>query len=104
MSEKVHVDPGVLADAAGHHREASAYLSTASSCHEDIRAALDSLGPIYGDFRRAAESMLDARQACYDGQSAEHALMSENLKLAAATWTQHEQGAAEAFRNLTDGR
>lgn len=104
MPENIHVDQGVLTNAAGNHRQASDYLATVPASHDGIRTALSALGPIYGDFRRAADALLDARKNCYDDQSSEHSEMSHNLDLAVATWNKHEDDAAKAFRHLTDGR
>ncbi len=104
MPENIHVDQGILTSAAGKHRQASDYLSTVSASHEGIQTALAALGPIYGDFRRAADSLLDARKNCYDDQSSEHSEMADNLDLAVATWNKHEDDAAKSFRRLTDGR
>jgi len=104
MPENIHVDQDVLTNAAGNHRQASEYLATVSASHEGIRTALAALGPIYGDFRRAADSLLDARKNCYDNQSSEHAQMAENLNLAVATWNTHEADAVESFRRLSEGR
>lgn len=104
MPEKIHVDQGVLTTAAGNHQQASDYLATVPASHAAIQTTLDSLGPIYGDFRRAAGSLLDARKNCYDDQSSEHSAVSDNLHLAVATWNKHEQDAATEFRGLTDGR
>lgn len=104
MPENIHVNQDVLNNAAGNHQQAADYLSTVAASHEGIRATLNSLGPIYGDFRQAAESLLDARKNCYDNQSGEHSTMSDNLRLAVARWNEHEDDAATAFRRLTDGR
>lgn len=104
MPEQIRVNQGVLTNAAGHHQEASDYLATVPASHEGILAALNSLGPIYGDFRRAAGSLLDARKNCYDDQSSEHSEMSDNLNLAVATWNEHENDAVKTFRHVTDGR
>ncbi|BBX24593.1 hypothetical protein MTER_40040 [Mycolicibacter terrae] len=104
MPEKIHVDQGVLTNAAGNHRQASEYLATVTASHEGIQTSLGALGPIYGDFRRAAGELLDARKDCYDDQSSEHGQVSDNLNLAVATWNKHEEDAAKAFRHLTDGR
>lgn len=104
MPEKIHVDQGVLTNAAGNHQQASDYLATATASHEGIEATLNALGPIYSDFRRAAGELLDARKNCYDDQSSEHSQMSDNLNRAVATWNKHEEEAAKAFRHLTDGR
>jgi len=104
MPQEIRVDQGILTSAAGNHQEASEYLAAVPASHEGIRATLNSLGPIYGDFRRAADSLLDARKDCYDGQASEHSEMSDNLNLAVATWNRHEDDAAKTFRRLTDGR
>ncbi|MEB3033899.1 type VII secretion target [[Mycobacterium] nativiensis] len=104
MPQEIRVNQDVLTNAAGNHQEASDYLATVSASHEDLRATLNSLGPIYGDFRRAADSLLDARKSCYDDQSSEHSQVSDNLNLAVATWNRHEDDAAKTFRHLTDGR
>ncbi|MGV0625113.1 type VII secretion target [Mycolicibacter minnesotensis] len=104
MPENIHVSQDVLINAARNHQEASDYLSTVPASHEGIAATLASLGPIYGDFRAAAGSLLDARKACYLDQADEHSDMSENLQRAVAMWDAHEEGAAGAFRDITDGR
>ncbi|MCV7383047.1 type VII secretion target [Mycolicibacter longobardus] len=103
MPENIHVNQGVLTNAAGNHQQTSDYLSTVPASHEAIQTTLNSLGPIYSDFRQAAGSLLDARKNCYDDQASEHSTVSDNLRLAVATWNQHEQDAADAFRGLTDG-
>ncbi len=103
MPEKIHVNQDVLTNAAGHHQEASDYLSTVAASHEAIQATLNSLGPIYGDFRQAAGSLLDARKDCYEDQSSEHSTVSDNLHRAVAMWNTNEDDAANAFRHLTDG-
>jgi len=102
MPEKIHVNQDVLTNAAGNHQAASDYLSTVPASHEGIQATLNSLGPIYGDFRQAASALLDARKNCYDDQSSEHATVSDNLHRAVATWNKHEDDAAGAFGSLTD--
>ncbi|OBH18227.1 ESX-1 secretion-associated protein [Mycolicibacter terrae] len=104
MPEKIHVDQAVLTNAAGNHQQASDYLATVAASHEGIRTTLNALGPIYGDFRQAAGSLLDARKNCYDDQSSEHSQVSDNLNRAVATWNKHEDDSAAAFRHLTDGR
>lgn len=104
MPENIHVNQDVLTNAAGKHQEASDYLSTVPASHDGIRATLNSLGPIYGDFREAAGSLLDARKNCYDDQSSDHSTVSDNLHRAVATWNKHEDDTATAFRHLTDGR
>lgn len=104
MPQEIRVNQGVLTNAAANHQEASDYLATVAASHDGLRTTLDSLGPIYGDFRRAAEELLDARKSCYDDQSSEHAQVSDNLNLAVATWNKYEDDAAKTFRHLTDGR
>lgn len=104
MSQEIRVNQGVLTNAAGHHQEAADYLGTVSASHEGIRATLNSLGPIYGDLRDAADALLEARKNCYDAQSSEHSQVADNLNLAVATWNQHEDDAVKTFRHLTDGR
>lgn len=103
MPQHIHVDQGVLTDAATHHREASDYLAAVPSSHAAIEASLQSLGPIYSEFRQAAGAMLEARKNCYDDQAAQHSEMADNLNEAAKTWDEHEDGSAAGFRNLIDG-
>ncbi|OBI04966.1 hypothetical protein AWC18_15745 [Mycolicibacter nonchromogenicus] len=103
MPEKIHVNQDVLTKAAENHQEASDYLSTVPATHEGIQATLNSLGPIYGDFRQAASSLLDARKDCYESQSREHSTVSDNLHRAVAMWDENEDDAANAFGRLTDG-
>ncbi|WP_046315031.1 type VII secretion target [Mycobacterium sp. UM_Kg1] len=103
MAENIHVNRDVLINAAGNHQEASDYLATVAASHERIQATLNSLGPIYGDFREVAESLLEARANCYAEQSREHSAVSANLHRAVAMWNEHEDQAASAFGRLTDG-
>lgn len=103
MTPEIHVDPAVLTNAAAMHREASDYLAAVPDSHEGLRRALDALGPIYSEFRRAAGELLDARKSCYEAHSSEHSAMSDELNLAVATWNTHDDDAAGAFRILTDG-
>lgn len=104
MPPEIRVNRGVLTNAAAQHREASDYLATVPDSHGALRTTLDSLGPIYAGFRRAAEELLDARKNCYENQSGEHSAMSDNLNLAAATWNNQDDDGAMTFRHLTDGR
>lgn len=104
MPQEIHVNNAVLTKAAGNHQETSDYLATVSASHEGIRTMLSSLGPIYGDLRQAADSMLDARKGCYDSQAGEHSDVAGNLHGAVSTWNKHEDDAARSFRNLNDGR
>ncbi|KAA1430212.1 type VII secretion target [Mycolicibacter arupensis] len=103
MPERIHVNADVLTTAAGNHQAAADYLSTVSASHEAIQATLNSLGPIYDDFRQAASALLEARKNCYDDQASEHSAVSDNLHRAVAMWNTHEDDAADAFGHLTDG-
>lgn len=102
MSEHIHVNENILMDAALHHQEAADYLASVAASHEAVQATLNSLGPIYSEFRQAAASLLEARKHCYDQQSEEHSAVATNLRRAVQMWTEQEDHAATTFRGLTD--
>jgi Excreted virulence factor EspC, type VII ESX diderm len=104
MADRIHVVPGNLREAAGHHEETADYLRTVPSTHDAIQESLDSLGPIFSELREAARELLDQRRQCYEQQAVDHANMAKSLKTSADLWEQHETEAAQKLGGITDGR
>ncbi|MBS9533738.1 ESX-1 secretion-associated protein [Mycobacterium sp. M1] len=103
MPERIHIDPGALARAAGQHAQTSDHLAAVPAAHPQIEASLRSLGPVYGDLLAAAGPLLEARRRCYQEQAAAHSELADNLYLTVATWDDHEQDVTAAHRRLTGG-
>lgn len=49
MTDRIHVQPAHLRQAAAHHQQTADYLRTVPSSHDAIRESLDSLGPIFSE-------------------------------------------------------
>jgi hypothetical protein len=103
MTDRIHVVPAKLREAAGHHQETSDYLRTVPSTHPAIQESLDSLGPIFGEFREAGRELLEHRRLCYEQQADTHAEMATNLTKSASMWEEHESEAASKFEDISDG-
>lgn len=102
MTDEIRVVPADLREAAAKHRQTAEYLATMPASHDAIQASLDSLGPIYGGLAEAGRRLLEERRRSYEGQSAEHTEMAEQLSAAAAMWERHEHDGAAAFADLSD--
>jgi len=103
MSDPIHVEPAKLREAAARHREVSDYLRTVPSSHAAIQQSLDSLGPVFGEFRDAGRELLELRRRCYEQQADDHADLAEKLAVSAAAWEQHDQDSARDFRGIVEG-
>jgi hypothetical protein len=102
MAERIHVVPAKLREAAGHHQETSDYLRTIPSTHHAIQESLDSLGPIFGEFREAGRALLEHRRLCYEQQADSHAEIATNLTRSASMWEEHESEAVRKFEDVSD--
>lgn len=100
MTEHLNVVPGELRQAAGEHRQAAEHLSAASAGHAEVMATLESLGPIFAEFRDAGAELLDQRRVCYEQQAAAHAEMADRLNHAADIWESQDVEAAQRLRSL----
>ena len=80
MAEHLNVVPGELR--AGRPRASAdrrANSAPQPAGHAEVMASLDSLGPIFAEFRDAGGELLDQRRACYEQQAAAHAEMADRL-------------------------
>lgn len=102
MAERLNVVPDELRQAAGEHRDTAEYLATVPAGHAGIMATLESLGPIFAEFREAGRELLEQRRACYEQQAAAHAELADRLLEAAGRWEQHDADAAERLRTLPE--
>lgn len=91
MTDRIHVQPAHLRQAAAHHQQTADYLRTVPSSHDAIRESLDSLGPF------------ELRKQCYQQQADNHADIAQNLRTSAAMWEQHERAASRSLGNIIDG-
>ena len=95
MAEHMSVVPGELRRAAGEHRHTAERLGAVPAAQADVLASLDSLGPIFAEFRAAGADLLDQRRTCYEQQSAAHAEMARRLDQAADAWESQDAEAAQ---------
>jgi Excreted virulence factor EspC, type VII ESX diderm len=102
MAEMIRVNPANLRDAATRHAEAADYLRAVPDTHDAIEESLDSLGPIFGEFREAGRQLLEQRRLCYRKQADDHAEIADQLRSSAAYWDEHEAERAAAFRSVVD--
>lgn len=100
MTEHLNVVPGELRQAAREHRQTAEQLGAVPAGHADVMASLDSLGPIFAEFRDAGADLLDQRRACYQEQAAAHAEMADRLNHAADTWENQDAEGAQRLRTL----
>lgn len=105
MAERLNVAPDELRQAAREHRDTADYLATVPSGHAGIMATLESLGPIFAEFRDAGRELLDQRRACYEQQAAAHAELADRLLEAAGRWEEQDSDAAGRLSDVAeDGR
>ena len=101
MAEHLNVVPGELRRAAREHRRTAEHLAAVPAAQADVQASLESLGPVFAEFRNAGAQLLDQRRICYEQQATAHAELADRLNQAADTWeTQDSEGAAR-LRDLT---
>lgn len=98
MAEHLNVAPGELRAAAREHRQTADHLATVPAGNAEVQSTLDSLGPIFAEFRDAGTDLLEQRRACYLQQAAAHADMADRLSQAAAAWEQQDADAAQQLR------
>jgi len=103
MTEHLNVVPAQLRQAAGEHRDTADHLAAVPGRQGDIMSTLESLGPIFAEFRVAGGELLDQRRACYQHQAAAHADIAERLDRAADFWEQHDEDAARRLRDVAGG-
>jgi hypothetical protein len=100
MDETIKALPANLRVAATNHDEVATQLRAVPANHADILASLHSLGPVYAEVADEAQTLLDARHACYHDQADEHAELAAGLTTAATYWENHEQQAKKLFTNV----
>lgn len=103
MAERLDVIPEELRKAADEHRHTADQLAAVPAGHAAIMATLDSLGPIFAEFREAGRELLEQRRICYEQQAGAHAELSGHLLDAAGRWEQHEADAAGRLRDVAEG-
>ena len=91
MAEHLNVVPAQLRQAAGEHRDTADHLATVPGRQADVMSTLESLGPIFAEFREAGKELLD------------HAELAHRLDRAADFWEQHDKDAARQLRDVAGG-
>lgn len=104
MPERLDVVPDELRGAAAEHRETADALAAVPAGNAAVMATLESLGPIFGEFREAGRALLEQRRQCYQQQALAHAELAERLLDAAARWDQHEADATRRLRDVGEDR
>ena len=102
MAEHLEVEPDELRQAARQHRGTAEQLRTVPADNAGILASLESLGPVFTEFRQAGRELLDQRRACYERQAAAHEDLADRLEHAAAAWEQHDTDAAARLRAVSE--
>lgn len=98
MAERLNVVPGELRAAAREHRQTADRLGTVPASNAEVMTTLDSLGPIFAEFRAAGRELLEQRRACYLQQATAHAELAERLNHVADVWEQQDAEAAQQLR------
>ena len=102
MTEHLDVAPEELRQAARRHRLAAEQLRAAPAGNAAITASLESLGPVFAEFRDAGSELLEQRRVCYEQQAAAHEDLADRLDHAALAWEQHDSDAATRLRTVTE--
>jgi hypothetical protein len=103
MAEHLNVVPTQLRQAAAEHRDTADYLAAVPARQSDILATLESLGPIFAEFRDAGRELLDQRRVCYEQQAVAHADLASRLTRAADFWEQHDENSARQLGAFAGG-
>ena len=98
MAERLNVVPGELRAAALEHRDTADQLAAVPAGNAAVMSTLDSLGPIFAEFRAAGAELLEQRRVCYEQQSAAHAAMADRLNHAATMFEKQDAEAALRLR------
>ncbi|MCV7191754.1 ESX-1 secretion-associated protein [Mycolicibacterium brumae] len=102
MADHIDIDTDELRRIADLHNEAAGYLSAVPATHPAIQRSVDSLGPIFSEFRSAARTLLEERRRCYQAQADAHQRLSQNLGASATLWQQQDAAGAETLRAVVD--
>lgn len=102
MTEPIVITPEKLLTVAGHHEQIAGILDEARAQGEDIHAATQSLGPIMHQFKAAVSDVLAERDEAFTRHADRHRAASNELRVAAHTYTSVDEANAEAHRKLTD--
>ena len=104
MAERLNVVPDELRRAADEtlpHRRLPGHLCRPETA--GIMASLESLGPIFAEFREAGRELLDHRRICYQEQAARTRITADRLVEAATRWEQHDADRARRLRDVAEG-
>jgi hypothetical protein len=104
MTDRTHVVPAELQEAADYHQQTAEYLRTVPSTHAAIQESLRSLGPIFGGLAQAGTELLEQRRRCYQRQADAHAETAQNLRTSASMWQQQQHDAGERFDGIAEDR
>jgi hypothetical protein len=100
MADHITVLPADLRQAARDHRETAEQLNAAGCADAEVRASLESLGPIFAELRDAGRDLLAERRACYQQQAVAHADLAERLLAIADAWEFHDADGAALLRDV----
>lgn len=103
MSEHLNVAPDEYRRAAMQHRETAEQLKALPNMHNDLLLSLDSLGPIFSEFKDAGRELLEQRRICYQEQAAAHEDLADKLEHAAAMWESQDADAARELGSVQPG-
>lgn len=102
MAEHLEVAPEQLREAARQHRGTAENLRQVPADNAGVMSSLDSLGPVFAEFRDAGRALLEQRRSCYERQATAHEDLAARLDQAATAWEQHDTDAAALLRTVTE--
>lgn len=100
MPEHLNVVPEEYRRAAMTHRETAEQLSAVPHMHDDLLVSLESLGPVFSEFKEAGRELLEQRRICYEQQALAHQELANRLEYAATLWENQDADAARKLAGL----
>lgn len=98
MAEHIDVVADDFRERARVHRDIAERLSAGPSAHGAVIAAVDALGPVFGDVRAAARELLEQRREYCRRQAEAHSDLADTLCHAADAWELNDAGASRRIR------
>lgn len=100
MDEPIRIDSEVLHEVAGNHDEVVRVIEAARERGGDIHAAVETLGPIMHQFKAAVSDVLIDRDTALGEHAGRHRNASDELRRAAATYTDVDDQNSQNIRQL----
>jgi hypothetical protein len=102
MSETIRITPEVLLQVAGAHDEVVNHIEAARERGSDIRAAVESYGPIMHQVKSAVSDLLADRDNALAGHANRHRRVSDELHHAVHVYTGIDDTNAQNLHDVAD--